>query len=143
MHPGERLRRLWEAHGSAREGAPTAALDYLERELRVDLPLQLRSYLSIVDGMTSGAWVGNEIEFWPVARILQEAHEWESFEPGKAGTLLPFADFLINSHAYAIRVSWSDAPVFSLHGGGVEIPCATSFDDFVTRYEQGHQSLYG
>lgn len=142
MQPGERLKRLWAKEG-VREGASPDALDALERKLRLILPTEFRGYLSIVDGMMGGAWVGNEIEFWPVARILDEAGAWGCFEPGINGTLLPFADFLINSHAYAIRVSSNDAPVFIVHGRGVQIPCAPSFDEFIARYEQDHPSLYG
>jgi hypothetical protein len=63
---------------------------------------------------------------------------------------LPFADFLINSHAYAIRVSSNAAPVFLVVGGawggtqGMQrIQCASSFEEFVTRYEQDHTAIYG
>ena len=101
--------------------------------------------------MDSGQWVGNEIEFWPIARIREEANDWGCFEPGVEGTLLPFADFLINSHAYAIRASSTDTPVFIVVGGvwgGAQkrqllIQCAGSFEEFVTRYEQDHSAIYG
>ncbi len=155
--PGERLREGWAAQGAVRAGASSTDLAGLERELGVVLPTDLKEYLAIVDGMESGAWVGNEIEFWPIARIIAEADDWACFERGVDATLLPFADFLINSHAYAVRVSAADAPVFLVTGfrqttatlpNALSIPerqirCADSFEEFVTRYEQDHPAIYG
>jgi hypothetical protein len=134
-----------------REGASQAALTALEQDLRIVIPTDFRDYLAVVEGMGSGQWVGNEIEFWPIARIREEADDWGCFEPGVEGTLLPFADFLINSHAYAIRVSSTDAPVFLVVGGvwgraqrrQWVVECASSFEEFVTRYEQDHTAIYG
>lgn len=150
LRPGERLRLHWGVEGAVREGASQTALTALEQELRIVLPADFRDYLAVVEGMESGKWVGNEIEFWPIARIREEADNWGCFEPGVEGTLLPFADFLINSHAYAIRVSSTDAPVFVVLGGlcgGPQrwqvIQCARSFEEFVTRYEQNHTAIYG
>lgn len=150
LSPGERLRRRWGAEGAVRAGVSPAVLTALEQDLRIVLPADFRAYLAVVEGMDSGQWVGNEIEFWPVARIREEADDWGCFEPGIEGTLLPFADFLINSHAYAIRVSSTDAPVFLVVGGAwggpqrmQRIQCASSFEEFVTRYEQDDTAIYG
>ncbi len=134
-----------------REGASQAALTALEQSLGIALPADFRDYLAIVEGMDGGHWVGNEIEFWPIARIREEADDWGCFEPGKEGTLLPFADFLINSHAYAIRVSSTNSAVFLVLGGvwpGTQrrqtvLQCASSFEEFVARYEQDHTAIYG
>lgn len=140
--PGERLRRRW-AEGTVRGAAAATELDALERDLGIILPSAFKDYLAIVDGMESGKWVGAAIDFWPVARLRADWDGWGCFEPGKEGTLLPFADLLLDSHAYAIRVSSPDASVFIVSGNGEPIACASSFDEFVSRYEQDDDALYG
>jgi hypothetical protein len=87
---------------------------------------------------------GVEITFWSLGHIEAEIHEWGCFEPGVQGTLLPFADWLINSHAYAIRVSADEAPpVFRIYGGKTApVRCADNFAEFVGLYESGDPRLY-
>lgn len=141
---GERLRRYWAKENAVREGASEAAISALERDLRIVLPADFRDYLAVVDGMNAGQWVGSTIDLWPVDRIREEASDWGCFEPGAEGTLLPFADFLINSHAYAIRVSSAEAPVFIVWNVAAPwVQCASSFEEFVSRYQDDHPALYG
>jgi hypothetical protein len=119
------------------------ALDTLEDRLGVKLPEPLRRYLEVVDGMESGAWVGPPIDFWTMRRIETEAHDWGCFDPRCDATLLPFADLLLHSHAYAILVSSAAAPVFIVHGLGLEPrPCARSFDVFIDLYLLDDDALY-
>lgn len=144
--PGERLRRAFSAHGKVDPGASVAALSAFERDLGIILPADFRDYLAIVDGYEP--WVHNEISFWSMARIRKEAGDWERFSSGGEGPLLPFADWLVSSIVYALRVSSTDTSVFLILGHprspGVDavLKCTDSFEDFVTRYEQDHAALY-
>jgi hypothetical protein len=73
-----------------------------------------------------------------------EIRDWGCFERGVQGTLLPFADWLINSHAYAIRVSTDVAPpVFRIYARNTApVPCADNLAEFVSLYESGDSRLY-
>jgi SMI1 / KNR4 family (SUKH-1) len=146
MHasPGQRLKSAWSAAGPPRPGATESALADFESRQHIVLPADFRSYLAIVDG-GEDVWVGGvEITFWSLCRIEVEMRDWECFEPGIQGTLLPFADWLINSHVYAIRVSTDPAPpVFRIYGRDkAPVPCADSFAEFVSLYESGDSRLY-
>jgi hypothetical protein len=145
MHasPGQRLKSAWSAAGATRPGATESALADFESRQRIVLPADFRSYLAIVDG--SDAWVGGvEITFWSLCRIEAEIRDWGCFEPGVQGTLLPFADWLINSHAYAIRVSTDAAPpVFRIYDRKTApVPCADNLAEFVNLYQSGDSRLY-
>lgn len=140
--PGEQLRRWWATEGPVRGGVSEVALTAFERDLGITLPPDFRDYLAVVDGMHSGQWVGPMIDFWPIERIREESDQWGCFEPGVEGSLLPFADFLLNSHAYAIRLSSTASPIFVVFGHE-PLACASSFEEFVTRYQQDHPALYG
>jgi len=143
MSSGFRLRECWlRKHGRVRPGASDEALSAFELRLGVVLPPDFRAYLNLVDGSEEAAWVGPPIDFWRLARIEKDCDQWGRFEAGAAGTLLPFADFLISSYAFAITVSASSDAVFLVGGNGLVVERGSSFAAFVDLYEADSDALH-
>ena len=70
----------------------------------------------------------------------------DEIEPEDVGgvRVVPFADFLIDSHRYVIRLgsdSGESAPVFIHPGDGRLIRIADSFSDFVRAYIAGDEEV--
>jgi len=140
MTPPTAARRLieyWESIGSRiKPGASEQDLLAFEQRHKVCLPQDFREYLALCNGLgldDSGHfdhdWLGL-IEFWPLETISAK-HD------GKPGEYFGFADFLIDSHRYVIRLS-ADTSVRSLVGVGNEVgideQLGDSFSNFVDVY---------
>jgi len=119
----EKLRGYWESnHFHTRSGLPPEAIQRFETRYNVALPSDLREYLLGIDGMEDGDSDNELVAFLPLADIKPVPEELSSFAgiPDYSSICdgLPdtpkcfvFADHMIRSHVYAIRLSQdSEAP---------------------------------
>lgn len=120
-------------------GATESDLRAFEQRHSVCLPEDFREYLMLCDGMSSqdiGHFGGDGddwrvlLEFWTLERINAE-HDGVSRE------YFGFADFLIDSHWYVIRLS-ADVHLSGAVGvgdeNGIDRQIGDSFSDFVEAY---------
>ncbi len=128
-----RLSAAWGAEDIRPAGPASAdAIAAFERRHRVSLPRDFRKYLEILNGARGGRdEMGNKetIAFWRLDEI----------EPLDVGgvRIFPFADFLIDSHRYAIVLSAdprASTPIVVHHNNDTLIKIAESFTDFVRGY---------
>ena len=150
----EKLREYWESnHFHIRSGLPPEAIQRFEAKYNVVLPADLHEYFRAIDGMEDGDSDNELVAFLPLADIKPVPEELRTF----AGTpdytsicdglpaapkFFVFADYMITSHVYAIRLSqdpeaptpviwicgpyWSDiAPSFSVF-----------IEDYLTDFER-------
>jgi hypothetical protein len=132
-----RLIAYWASIGSRiTPGAAEQDLRAFEQRHHVRLPPDFREYLALCNGLSvedSGhfdhEWLG-AIEFWSLATISAR-------RSGVSGDYFGFADFLIDSHWYVIRLS-ADVHLSGPTGVGDELGIderlGNSFSDFVEVY---------
>ncbi len=132
-----RLIAYWSSIGSRiKPGASEQDLRAFEQHHHVCLPPDFREYLTLCNGLSleDGGhfdcdWLGL-IEFWPLEAISAK-HD------GVSGEYFGFADFLIDSHWYVIRLS-ADVHLSGAIGVGDEFgideQLGDSFSDFVEVY---------
>ncbi len=132
-----RLIEYWASIGSRiKPGASEHDLRAFEQRHHVRLPPDFREYLTLCNGLSLGDgghfdydWLGL-IEFWPLETI-SDRHD------GVPGEYFGFADFLIDSHWYVIRLS-ADVHLSGAIGVGNELgiveQLGDSFSDFVEAY---------
>jgi hypothetical protein len=137
---GTKLKAQWQRDGSVlRPGALEADLEAFEVRYGLRLHPEMRAYLGLVDGQDEMD-PASYIRFWTLAEIKTAAEELK--QPGgmagRTAGWFVFADFLIWSHAYVIRLSHdpqADAPVGLCHGtlpsDGAFPLIARSFGEFV------------
>ena len=102
---GEQLLRFWSSLGlEIRPGVTEAALAQFEARYGVVLPPDMRTYFMAVDGMNGEVDDQRMITFWPLEQVKPVTEELPGEPPENACYFL-FADFLIWSHGYAIRLS--------------------------------------
>lgn len=134
--------RIWVRDTPLRAGVSEEALRSFESRYGLFLPPAFRAYLALVDGNED--WVGGRmISFWSLAEIYEEM-KTRKVLPGAVATTVPFADFLINSHVYALHIAvGTEAPVVIEHPRiGLRIPCGETFEEFVDLYERDDPRLY-
>ena len=128
-----RLSATWAAEDIRPAGPASAeAIAAFESRNRVSLPIDFRAYLETLNGARGGRdEMGNKetIAFWRLDEI----------EPLDVGgvRIFPFADFLIDSHRYAIVLSAdprAQTPIVVHHNNDTLIMAAESFTDFVHGY---------
>ena len=128
-----RLSATWAAEDIRPAGPASAdAIAAFERRQKVSLPTDFRAYLETLNGAQGGRdEMGNKetIAFWRLDEI----------EPLDVGSvrIFPFADFLIDSHRYAIVLSpdpRASTPIVVHHNNDTLIRVAESFTDFVQGY---------
>ena len=132
-----RLVAYWESNGARiSSGATEQELRAFEHRHQVHLPADFREYLTLCNGLGpqdnghfAHAWLGL-IEFWPLATISAK-HD------GVPGDYFGFADYLIDSHWYVIRLS-GDVHLSGAIGvgdeQGIAVRLGASFSDFVETY---------
>jgi len=144
---GQKLRDAWLRQGlPLRVGASHQLLASFEARHSILLPRDFREYLSIVDGQDE--MDASNFRFWPLEEIKSVPEEL--FEPAYAEArqfegseaYFVFADFLIWSHAYGIRLSteWNTNPVV-LIGDLEPEPVAESFTAFAELYLRDPMSI--
>ncbi len=142
------LRDLADAWSAMRfahaRSADEQQITDFETKYHVRLPSDLRAYVATLNGGESGRdgpMDTTSIAFWRLDQI-----EPLGSERGGPANLFIFADFLIDSHAYAIQLS-DDAneptPVFIDWGKRIE-KVSDSFSAFIHGYlSNDRQVLYG
>ena len=128
----ERLRQHWLKQGIALgNGASESQVEELESENHIVLPDDFREYLLSISVREDWFMDDSMISFWTIKRIREEYLDTRNEETA----YLAFADFLINSHEYAIKLQSDSAiaPVFFLCGHFVT-QIASSFTEFLERY---------
>jgi len=128
----------WAESGIAHASPATAAeIAAFEADKNVHLPDDVRAYFLTLNGMAlgrDGAVDDQLIAFW----------RFDEFAPGAeledGRRLFWFADFLIDSHRYAVALSQhpGPAPVFIDHVTQV-VRIADSFDAFLKLYLKGDE----
>jgi hypothetical protein len=152
---GERLKSYWDTAGiKVRGGTSQQAIISFELKYGVCLTQDLRDYHSIVDGMEDGESDDSMLSFLPLSFIKNVMEDLIEFggipDYRKLKKRLPqphgyfvFADFLIRSQVYAIRLSpnRSDAtPVIWICGEHWRT-IASSFSDFAEKYLTGNGAI--
>lgn len=137
---GISLKNHWLSQGiEVNPGVSKEELSAFESKYQVSLPADLRDYFLTVDGMAQGVTDNALIRFWSldeVRPIPEEAPDYS--DPSyieEAESLFLFADYCIWSHAYAIRLSSTDAsnPIIII---GDETPTRMfgSFSELISSY---------
>ena len=143
----EQLKGRWESEGaSTRPGSSPWKISSFEARYGVRLPEDVRDYFCTVDGMEEGLSDNALISFWPLnevepvtTRVVQFSgvpdYRRIARKLKDAGSYFAFADFLIWSHVYAIRIG---APhkkneIVWICGSHHSV-VADSFSDFIKAY---------
>jgi hypothetical protein len=130
------LRARWAAEGAeVPAGVTGEAFAAFETRHGVRLPADMRSFYTAMDG--NGPWYtvdDHGVCFWPLERVRPLSDEQpEAAAPGDE-RLFVFADLLIWSHAWAVRLE-PGAPAAVLRvGDNAHEEIAPSFGAFVERY---------
>lgn len=148
MTAAERLLNWWQSqHVPVLPGASQEAIDAFEARYQVCLPEELRTFYLAYGGLGSGWLDGND---WRVVfdfstlddlRLMDDCNDAAlAYTPTTRdpGFYFQIADFFIESHVYAVRVTanaTARAPIFALFGRGYQgYQCADSFDAFARMY---------
>jgi hypothetical protein len=133
------LRDYWQQRGIANPILPSREdVTAFEQRYRVTLPTALADYFLLVNGTREGQWNCEDedlISFWHLDQIrtIRELDPTEAI--AGADRLFVFADWSIDAHAWAVRLS-SDArsstPVLITCGSLQEV--SPTFEDFLTGY---------
>lgn len=103
-----------------------------EVKRRIDLPGDFKSYLSVADGMQDGQTDENVMSFLSL-KLMDENTQWQPLE--KKCVNLVFAEFLIFSHVYALRIPTGGGnSAVVARDGTHELHLADSFELFVESY---------
>ena len=112
----EQLKVRWESEGaSTRPGISQRKISAFEARYGVHIPEDFRDYFCTVDGMEEGLSENALISFWPLnkvepvtRRVVEHSGVPDYSQIARklkdAGSYFAFADFLIWSHVYAIRI---------------------------------------
>ena len=138
------LREHWSANDVEHARPATSGeVDVFEQTHNVRLPPDLREYFLSLNGGILGheGSADNElISFWRLDQVEPLV------DAGAGSGLFGFADWSIDAHVYAIRLSANPSaptPVYIV-GGQHQIPAASSFAEFVRGYLAGNEHvLYG
>jgi hypothetical protein len=134
------LSRTWRQQGiTVGPPAPESALRDFEAEFRVILPGDFARYLSTVGGMPDqGDWDTESIRFWPLTEIAPVRAISDSSLEG----VFLFADYLISSHTYGIRLSPPRVGEVSIIFYPGSFTLAHSFTEFLRMYLEDPTSLF-
>ena len=138
------IQARWASEGvPPRPGNPPEALAAFETRYGVILPPAFRDYFARLDG-TGEHSDDAHLRFWPLAEVepILQYHRWEPADVPELVGWFYFADFLINSHTFAIRLTTDpvDGGPVAYELGGL-FPLAPSFDGFLERYLSDRDTL--
>ncbi|MEO6908000.1 MAG: SMI1/KNR4 family protein [Abditibacteriaceae bacterium] len=129
----EQLRQHWWNQGfTLGNGASESQLKELESKYQIILPDDFKEYLLSINWSRDYDWDGETISFWTINRINEEALNYRRSEKEH---YLVFADYLISSHEYAIKLesqATATSPVFFVYYDCVQ--AAPSFTEFLEGY---------
>lgn len=132
-------RRWREQDLPVASGASLAELRSFEARFNVQCPADFATYLLTLGGMEEGVWDQHLIRFWPLVEIRPLEDETGV---STHSDYFIFADFLISSHEYGIRLSTSHLPEVALIGGVAPKAVASSFTAFLARYLSDPESIH-
>ena len=144
FHVGEALRKFWTRQGvRLRPGASEEEMAAFEARYGVRLPSDLREYFAAADGF-DGSTDDETITFLGLDEVKPLGEYWSPEVEG-GNSYFVFADFLISSHVYAVRLA-RDAgagnPVAVVYDREL-VEAAGSFSEFVAGYlESSHAVLF-
>ena len=129
MEPIEELIQLWRRRGvRLNPGATPEDIENLSQLVGVDLPHDVRSFYSKVNGMPDDTYDDHEVSFWSIAKMQSELARSGDAEVG-------FADFLIDSWRFIFRKSSHGLVVVSENVvPGSPFEEIGTFSDFVATY---------
>jgi hypothetical protein len=144
-----RINARWSAEGvPSRPGNPPEALAAFEAKYGVALPPAVRDYFAAVDG-TGDHSDDAYLRFWPLTEVepILDYNRWEPAEAQEYVGWFYFADFMLQSHSFAIRLmpdpadggavahtpDPADGGAVAFERGGL-FPFARSFDAFLELY---------
>ena len=138
----DELVRRWEA-----EDVPWGPANSVEQvrafEARtgVSLPEDMSRYFLSVGGMQENCTDGDLFCFWSLAEVGPVESDSVINAAAYAGYYL-FADFMIWSHAYGVRLAGDASHPVVIVGGEAPIQVAESFTDFLRKYLRDPEALY-
>ena len=136
----KRLGEAWLASGvSVCEGALLDSINRLEKTHAVKLPGQFRDYLLKLGGMTDGQTDDCLISFLSLEAINNELDT----KPQNSNIVdITFAEYLIYSHCYVLRISeiGNQLGVYAMDGAN-EKKIADSFDQFIIAYLENPECI--
>lgn len=127
-----------------RPGVNAGRLEEFERRHSVMMPSNLRRMYLTVDGQNEDSPDPvSQVRLWPMTEV-SEANLGLQFSPVQEPRLYKFADYLIESHWYAVELSKErrDSGVFLL-GGEIPILIATSLVEFLALVRDDSPKLFG
>jgi hypothetical protein len=99
----------------------------------------MERYFLTVGGMRCASMDDHHLCFWPLEEVEPLGDGWHAAETSKG--YFAFADCLIRSHAYAIRLD-DGHPNTALSTAGPELEVvASSFEEFLRQYLQDPEAL--
>lgn len=150
----DNLRGYWESnHFHMRSGLSPETIRRFETQYNVVLPTDLREYFLVNDGMEDGDSDNELVAFLPLADIKPVPEELSSFAGipdyssicdglPDAQKCFVFADYMIRSHVYAIRLSQDSealTPVIWICGpywSEISPSFSAFIEDYVTDFER-------
>lgn len=149
------IARYWSASGiTPRPGVAPQTIMEFESRHSVVVPDAFARFYAVVDGMDTGEMEENWIFFYPLHAILPITRELITFsgipDYSGLGRTLPdadrhfvFADYLITSHVYTLRLGGEfgrERAVFRICGEVVE-QITPSFGDFLEGYAADPEAI--
>jgi hypothetical protein len=136
----QQLIRSWGQSGVAVRGAASKeALHAAEARLGVSLGQDLRSFYGLVDGAADAGSADSFFErhplrIWPIGELTRD--------PGAAEPVVVFADFLLGSREYGLRLATSEVVAIGEADGGTS-PVAPDLRTFLQLLLEGSPKLFG
>ena len=125
------LKDAWRAGGVApAQPATPAEIAAFEQRQGIYLPAPFRAYLEAFNGGAdgrNGMTADRLVAFWHLDEIEAGLRERST------RSLLPFADFLVDSHEYVVDLDSEAGAVHIDHGTAI-VPSAPSFEAFLEGY---------
>lgn len=137
---GTSLKNHWLSQGiEVNPGVSKEELTAFESKYQVSLPADLRDYFLTVDGMAQGVTDDALIRFWSLNEVKPVPEEAPDYSDPSyiedAESLFLFADYCIWSHAYAIRLSSTEASnAIIVIGDETPTRMFGSFSELVSNY---------
>jgi hypothetical protein len=128
----------WRSIGIAPlKGASRQEVEAIEARLSVRLPDHVVTLYLAANGMAAGDYDDRNIRFWQLEELAQHVST-DAAGVSYAG----FADFLIMSHVYEVRLTGSGHTDVRIMADGAPINVAASFSNFLDFYLKEAGRLY-
>jgi hypothetical protein len=129
------LVRRWKASGvQIRPGVDGAEIEACRDRLGSPLPDEVAAYFRTVDGMPDNVMDDSGMRFWRISEIVPAVSAVPALDPEHFDGIFVFADYMIWSHAYGLRLVGSPHGEVVIVGGERPIRVSATFSEFVTLY---------